>query len=122
MLITSIDKTRKNGFELKKKRSRRHPAKTITDANNADDIAILAITPNQAETLLHSLELAAAGIGLRINAHKAEYMCYNQTGDISTLDGTSLKLVDKFTYLGSSVSSTEKKHRHAANEGMDSYR
>ena len=35
-------------------------------------------------------------------------MCYNQTGDISTLDGTSLKLVGKFTYLGSSVSSTEK--------------
>ena len=35
-------------------------------------------------------------------------MCYNQTGDISTLDGTPLKLVDKFTYLGSNVSSTEK--------------
>ena len=35
-------------------------------------------------------------------------MCYNQTGDIFTLDGTSLKLVDKFTYLGSRVSSTEK--------------
>ena len=35
-------------------------------------------------------------------------MCFNQKGDISTLDGTSLKLVDKFTYLGSSVSSTEK--------------
>ena len=35
-------------------------------------------------------------------------MCYNQTGDISTRDGTPLKLVDKFTYLGSSVSSTEK--------------
>ena len=35
-------------------------------------------------------------------------MCYNQTGDISALDGTSLKLVDKFTYIGSSVSSTEK--------------
>ena len=35
-------------------------------------------------------------------------VCYNQTGDISTLDGTSLKLVDKFTYQGSSVSSTEK--------------
>ena len=28
--------------------------------------------------------------------------------DISTLDGTPLKLVNKFTYLGSSVSSTEK--------------
>ena len=35
-------------------------------------------------------------------------MCYNQTDDISTLDGTPLKLVDKFTYLGCSVSSTEK--------------
>ena len=35
-------------------------------------------------------------------------MCYNQTGDISILDGTPLKLVDKFTYLGSSVSLTEK--------------
>ena len=35
-------------------------------------------------------------------------MCYNQTGDISPLDGTPLKLVDKFTYLGSSVASTEK--------------
>ena len=37
-----------------------------------------------------------------------DYMCYNQTGDISTLEGTPLKIVDKFTYLGSSVSSTEK--------------
>ena len=33
---------------------------------------------------------------------------HNQTGDISTLDGTPLKLVDKFTYLGSNVASTEK--------------
>ena len=97
-----------NGFELTKKRSRRYPATTITDANYADDIAILANTPDQAETLLHSLERAAANIGLYVNAHKTEYMCYNQTGDISTLEGTPLKLVDKFTYLGSSIESTEK--------------
>ncbi len=71
-------------------------------------MALLANTPNQAETLLHSLERAAAGIGLHVNAHKTEYMCYNQTGNITTLDGASLKLVDKFTYLGSSVTSTEK--------------
>ena len=108
MLRTSIDKIRENGFELTKKRSRRLPAKTITNADYTDDIAILANTPNQAETLLHSLEWTTAGIGLHINAHKTEYMCYNQTGDISTLDGTSLKLVDKFTYLGSSISSTKK--------------
>ena len=60
------------------------------------------------ETLLHSLKRAAAGIGLHVNAHKTEFMCFNQKGDISTLDGTFLKVVDKFTYLGSSVSSTEK--------------
>ena len=34
-------------------------------------------------------------------------MCFNQRGDISTLNGSSLKLIDKFTYLRSSVSSTE---------------
>ena len=108
VLRTSIDKIRENDFELTKKSSRRYTAKTITDADYADDIALLANTPNQAETRLHSLERAAAGIGLYVNALKTEYVCYNQTGDISTLDGTSLKLVDKFTYLGSSVSSTEK--------------
>ena len=108
MLRISIDKIKENGFKLTKKRSRRYPTKTITDANYTDDKAILANTPNQAETLLHSLEWVTTGIGLHVNAHKTEYMCFNQTGDISTLDGTSLKLVDKFTYLGSSVSSTEK--------------
>ena len=69
---------------------------------------MLTNIPNQAETLLHSLERAATGIGLYANAHKTEYMCYNQTGDISTLDRTPLKLVDKFTYLGSSASSSKK--------------
>ena len=108
LLRTTIDKIKENGSELTKKRSRGHPAKTITDADYADDRAILANTPNQAETLLHSLERAAACIGLHVNAHKTEYICFNRTGYISTWDGSSLKLVDKFTYLGSSVSSTEK--------------
>ena len=81
VLRTSIDKIRENGFELKKKRSRWYPAKTITDAYNANHIAILVNTPNQSETLQHSLERAAAGIDLHVNAHKTEYMCNNQTGD-----------------------------------------
>ena len=50
---------------------------------------------------------AVGGIGLHGNTDKTEYMCFNQRGDISTLNGGSLKLVDKFTYLGSCVSSTE---------------
>ena len=37
VLRTSIDKIKENGFELTKKRSRRYPATTITDADYADD-------------------------------------------------------------------------------------
>ena len=92
----SIDKIKENGFKLTKERSRRYPAKTIT----ADDIALLANAPAQAKTLLHSVERAAAGISLHVNAHKTKYMGFNQTGNISTLNSSSLKLVDKFTYLG----------------------
>ena len=108
VLKTSIDKIKENGFELTKKRNRRYLAKTITDADYTDDMVILATTPVQAETLLHTLQRAAAGIDLHVNAHKMEYKCFNQTGDISTLGGCSLKLLVKFTYLGNSVSSTER--------------
>ena len=106
LLRTSIDKMKDDGFKLTKERIR-YSAQTITDSNYADDIALLANTPAQAETQIHSLEWEAAGIGLHVNAHKTEYMCFNQRGDISTQNGSSLKLVIKFTYPGSSVSSTE---------------
>ena len=102
-----IDKIKENGFKLKKKRSRRYLTKTITDTDYADDIVLLGNAPAQAETLLHSLELAPASIGLHVNAQKMEYTCINQTGDISMLKGGSLKLVDKFTYQEGSVSSTK---------------
>ena len=104
---TSIDKMKENRFKLTKERSRRYPTQTITDADYADDIALLANTSAQAKTLQHSLEWAAAGIGLHVTAHRTEYMCFNQRCDISILNGCSLKLVDKFIYLGSSVSSTK---------------
>ena len=84
-----------------------YSAKTITVADYAEDIALLANTLAQAQTQLHSLERAATDLCLHVSAHKTEYICFNQTGDISTLKGCPLKLVDKFTYLGSSVSSTE---------------
>ena len=107
VLRTSIDLMKENDFKLAKERSRRYPAQTITDVDYADDIALLENSLAQAESLLHSLKWAAAGIGLHVNADKTEYMCFNQRGDISTLKGCPLKLVDKFIYFGSSVSSTE---------------
>ena len=83
------------------------PPRTIMDTDYADDIMLQANTPAQAESLLHSLEWTAGGIGLHVNADTIEFLCFNQRGDISSLNGGSLKLVDKFTYLRSSISSTE---------------
>ena len=98
---------KENGFKLTKERSRRYLTQTIMDVDYADNIALLANAQTQAESLLRNLERAAADISFHVNAHKTECMCINQRCDISTLNGSSLKLVDKFTYLGSRVLSTE---------------
>ena len=76
-LRTSIDKMKDNSFKLTKKRSRRYPTQTITDAEYADDIVLLENTPAQTETQLHCVKRAAAGIGLHVYADKTEYMYYN---------------------------------------------
>ena len=70
-----------NSFKLAKERSRRYPAQTITDADYADDIVLLANTPTEAKK---QPEPAAAGIGLHINADKTENMCFNQKGYLLT--------------------------------------
>ena len=88
---------KEESFKLAKERSRRYFAQTITDADYADDIALLA------NTCYKRLEREAAGVGLYVNADKMECTCFNQRGNISTLNCSSLKLVDKFIYLGSSV-------------------
>ena len=110
-----------NGFTLAKAKSRRYYTQKITCMDYADDIMLLANTDTQAQAQaqLHILERAADDIGLHGNADKTEFMCFNQRGDISTLNGRSLKLVDKFTYLGSSISST--KNDIITSEGLDSY-
>ena len=97
-LRISIDKMTENDFKLAKEKSRRYPAHTITDADNADDIALLENTHAHAESLLRGLERVSAGIGVHVNADKTEYICFNQRGNISTVNVSSLK----------SVSSTKK--------------
>ena len=119
VLRLSIDVMKDNGFKLAKKRSKIFPAQTITDADYADNILLLANITTQAEILLHNLERAFTGIGHHVNTDKTEYICFKQRGDISTLNGCSLKLVFKFTYLESSVSSTK---NDATNKGMDNHR
>ena len=61
----------------------------------------------QTESLLQSLQQTTGSIAIRVNVNKTEYMRFKREGAISTLSGRALRLVDKFTYLGSNISSTE---------------
>ena len=92
-----LDIIKENGFMLKKVRSRRYPTETIINADYAD-IELFVNPPTQDKCLLHSLEQTAGGIGLHVNANKMEYICF-KWGNISTLNGEHLKIVNTFTYL-----------------------
>ena len=63
MLWMLIDLMKENGLILAKARSRQYPTQTIMDVDYTDDIVFLANTSTQVESLLHSLERAAGGIG-----------------------------------------------------------
>ena len=63
------------------------------EADYADDVALLANTPAQAKTLLHSLERTSADIDLIVNADMTEYRCFNQRGDVSTQNSETSKQV-----------------------------
>ena len=61
----NVDRSNKRKLLYAKNgRSRRYPSETTIDANYADDIALLAHTPAQVESWLHSLEQVAVVIDL----------------------------------------------------------
>ena len=108
MRIATKDET-SVGFTLTEARSRRYPAITICDTDFADDLALTSNTLEQAQLFLLRLEVAAEQIGLHTNEAKTEFMSYNQPeGDFITLNGSKLKQVDDFLYLGSWVNSCDK--------------
>ena len=98
---------KENGFIVKKARSKRHPAETITVSDYADDLALFGNTPIHAECLLYSQEQAVRGTVLSMNSDQTEFMCFKQDGAISTLNDKPLKLLDHFRYLSSNISFTE---------------
>ena len=53
LLQISIDQIKENGFILKKTRNRQYSIETMTDADNVDDLALLANVPAKAESLQH---------------------------------------------------------------------
>ena len=121
VLRASIDLMKENGFKLTKERSRRYPAQTITDADYANDKVLSANTPAQAETLLHRLEGADAGIGFHVNADMTEYMCFNERGDIYTLKSCSFETSGQVHVSGKQYLLNWGRHRHATSKDMDIY-
>ncbi len=97
------------GFEITPRKSRRVPAIIVTDLLFADDIALISEEIEQAQELLNRVETEAAKVGLHMNTKKTEVMAYNH-GDVNIqpINGTTLKKVENFKYLGAWMSSSEK--------------
>ena len=78
----------------------------MTDAQYADEV-LPRYTPAQAKILLHAQDQAAGENIFYLNANKTDYLLFKLKGDTSTLIGKPLILIDKFTYLGCNILSTE---------------
>lgn len=97
------------GFTTTTRQGSRRPATHITDADFADDLALLSNYVEQAQLLLLRLEIAAEAVGLHVNYKKTQYMLYNQAdADLVTLEGKNLKQVEDFKYLGSWLQSSKR--------------
>ena len=106
------------GFQIERRQSRRIGPEVLTDLDFADDIALLSSEIHQAQSLLSKVESSVAKVGLKMNTAKTKFMSFNleQPVNIKTNDGSDLKEVDDFKYLGAWMQSSEKdiKTRKAA--------
>ena len=106
----SVDTMSENGY-LRPKRSSRYPAEFLTDTDFADDIALINQSLEHPQDLLQSLEQASNGAGIYLNETKTKCMnrcLLNNNNPVKTLNGTSLKHVEDYKYLGSYISSSDK--------------
>ena len=92
VLRIALDENKELGLTLTKQKSRRYPGKKITDADYADDLAVLADTLKDVTTLLHNIEKVAKQIGLYLNADKTEFICENQDASASTEHDVNIRL------------------------------
>ena len=79
---------------------------TTNELRYADDIALLALSANDAEIQLQSLGVIASQYGLQLHPDKTEYMVIQPTLDNLSIsyNGTAIKRVTSFRYLGSVLS------------------
>ena len=103
----NLDQNKNLGFTLRKQLSRRYLAEMLTDADFADDLALLSDKLGNAEKLLKILETAAASVGLYMNTTKTKFIAVNTEGTITAQNGCDLEQMNDFNYLGSKIISLE---------------
>ena len=110
IMRTSVDTINEKGLQYQPRRSSRYPSLHITDADFADDIALLSDSLENAQALLSSLESTANCTGLHLNESKTEYMPINIQDDtqIRSISNKVLKCVDDYKYLGAQICNSEK--------------
>ena len=100
-----------NRFDRLFTRSKDGTYTLIRDLLFADDCALVALTEQGLQQLTNCFANAAKRFGLTISLKKTEVMHQHKpkamvkTPPKVHIDGTELKVVDKFTYLGSTISS-----------------
>ena len=106
----SLDRIKECGLLYQPRKSARYPALHITDADFADDIALLSDNLTNAQALLSALESAANCTGLYLYETKTECIPVNirNRQEIKTLTNNILKFVDDYKYLGSHIMDSEK--------------
>jgi hypothetical protein len=77
------------------------PEVKITDADFADDLALLTNKLEEAQEFLLSLEKASNAVGLHLNESKTNDLPINSPhGVVKASSGMVLDAVDDFVYLG----------------------
>ena len=81
---------------------------TLEDLDFADDIALLSTKQDHMQEKTSRLSHFASQIGLELNAKKTQEMRLNTTSNLRLdAEGTVIQQVDKFTYLGTVVSTED---------------
>ena len=79
----------------------------LTDADFADDLALLSDKIGNAEKLLRILETAATSVGLYMNTAKTKFIEVNTEKTITAQNVCDLEQVNDFNYLDSKIISSE---------------
>ena len=73
----------------------------------ADDIVLVAKSPGELESMLTDIHLASKPVGLSMNLSKTTVMLNgNATTSTVAVDGNTIERVDRFVYLGNTVTQT----------------